>query len=59
MVVESHITYNREVNESDEVDINLIYFNHDNKRLQYKFEMFNKEKNTSLQQLNFYLYMLI
>ena len=44
MVVESHITYNQEVNESDEVDINLIYFDHDKKRLQYKLEMIHKEK---------------
>ena len=59
MVVESHITYNQEVNEGDEVNINLIYFDHDKKRLRYKFEMVHKEKNTSRQQLNFYLYTLI
>ena len=44
MVVESHITYDQEVNEGDEVDINLTYFDHDKKRLQYKFEMIHKEK---------------
>ena len=44
MMVESHITYNQEVNEGDEVNINLTYFNHDKKRLQYKFEMIHKEK---------------
>ena len=44
MVVESHITYNKEVNEGDEVNINLIYFDHDKKRLQYKFEMVHNEK---------------
>ena len=44
MVVESHITYDQEVNEGDEVDINLVYFDHDKKRLQYKFEMIHKEK---------------
>jgi len=44
MVVESHITYNKEVKESDEVDINLIYCDHDKKRLQYKFEMIHKTK---------------
>ena len=44
MVVESHITYNQEVNEGDEVSINLIYFDHDKKRLQYKFEMVHNEK---------------
>jgi len=44
MVVESHITYNQEINEGDEVNINLLYFDHDKKRLQYKFEMVHKEK---------------
>ena len=44
MVVESHITYNKEVKERDEVDINLIYCDHDKKRLQYKFEMVHKTK---------------
>ena len=44
MVVESHITYNQEVNEGDEVNINLTYFDHDKKRLQYKFEMIHKER---------------
>ena len=44
MVVESHITYNQEVNEEDEVNVNLIYFDHDKKRLQYKFEMIHREK---------------
>ena len=44
MVVESHITYNQELKEGDEVDVNLTYFNHDKKRLQYKFEMIHKAK---------------
>ena len=44
MVVESHITYNQEVKEGDIVDVNLIYFDHDKKRLQYKLEMIHKEK---------------
>ena len=44
MVVESHITYNQEVKEGDEVDINLLYLDHDKKRLQYKLEMIHKEK---------------
>ena len=44
MVVESHITYNQEENEGDEVDINLTYFDHDKKRLLYKMEMIHKEK---------------
>ena len=44
MVVESHITYSQEVKEGDEVDVNLLYFDHDKKRLQYKLEMIHKEK---------------
>ena len=44
MVVESHITYNQEVKEGDEVDVNLLYLDHDKKRLQYKLEMIHKEK---------------
>ena len=44
MIVESNITYNQEVKINDEVDINLTYFDHDNKRLQYKMEMIHKQK---------------
>ena len=44
MVVESHITYNQELQLNDEVDINCVYFDHDKKRLQYKMEMIHKEK---------------
>ena len=44
MIVESNITYNQELKVNDEVDINLIYFDHDKKRLQYKMEMVHKEK---------------
>ena len=44
MIVESNITYNQELKVDDEVDINLIYFDHDKKRLQYKMEMIHKEK---------------
>ena len=44
MMVESHITYNQELLLNDQVDINLVYFNHDKKRLQYKMEMIHKEK---------------
>ena len=44
MVVESHITYNQEVKEGEEVSVNLIYFDHDKKRLQYKLEMIHKSK---------------
>ena len=44
MIVESNITYNQELKLNDEVDVNLIYFDHDKKRLQYKMEMIHKEK---------------
>ena len=44
MIVESNITYNQELKVDDEVDINLIFFDHDKKRLQYKMEMIHKEK---------------
>ena len=44
MIVESNITYNQELKVNDEVDINLIYFDHDKKRLQYKMEMIHKKK---------------
>ena len=44
MIVESHITYNRELRLDDEVDLNCVYFNHDDKRLHYKIEMIHKEK---------------
>ena len=44
MIVESHITYNQELQLNDDVDINLVYFDHDKKRLQYKMEMIHKGK---------------
>ena len=44
MIVESHITYDQELQLDDEVDINCVYFDHDKKRLQYKMEMIHKEK---------------
>ena len=42
MVVETYITYNREVKEGEEVDIFLTYFDHDKKRLHYRLEMIEK-----------------
>ena len=45
MIVESNITYNQELKVNDVVNVNLVYFNHDKKRLQYKMEMVHKEKN--------------
>jgi acyl-CoA thioester hydrolase len=44
MMVENNITYNQELKLDDEVDINLLYFDHDKKRLQYKFEMIHRKK---------------
>ena len=44
MIVETNITYNQELKINDVVDVNLVYFDHDKKRLQYKMEMIHKEK---------------
>tara|TARA_B100000686_G_scaffold140215_1_gene147714 strand:+ start:290 stop:751 length:462 start_codon:yes stop_codon:yes gene_type:complete len=46
MVVETHTTYKQEVKEGDEVDVFISYFDHDNKRIHYKLEMYDKAKNT-------------
>ena len=45
MVVETHTTYNNEVKEGDEVDVFLSHFDHDNKRIHYKLEMYEKSDN--------------
>ena len=42
MVVETHTTYNNEVKEGEEVEINLTFFDHDKKRLHFKLEMIEK-----------------
>ena len=58
MVVESHITYNQEVKEDDDVDINLTYCDHDKKRILYKLEMIHAEKKylaASLEALSLYV----
>ena len=44
MIVENNITYNQELKLDDEIDINLVYFDHDKKRLQYKMEIVHKKK---------------
>ena len=44
MIVESYITYKQELKIDDEVDVNLVFFDHDKKRLQYKMEMIHKGK---------------
>ena len=42
--VESHTTYDREVKIGEEVDMNLIFLDHDKKRIVYKLEMIQREK---------------
>ena len=44
MVVETNTKYLNEVKEGEKVNVNLTYFDHDKKRLQYKLEMVHKEK---------------
>ena len=44
MIVESNIAYNQELKIDDAVDVNLVYFDHDKKRLQYKMEMIHQKK---------------
>ena len=43
MVVETHITYNNEVKENEEVDVYCSFFDHDKKRLHLKCEMYEKK----------------
>ena len=40
--VESHTKYIKEVKEGDEVDINLLFLDHDSKRMVYQLEIFSK-----------------
>ena len=58
MVVETHTTYNNEVKQGDEVEINLIFFDHDKKRLHYKMEMIEKSSkklSATLEMLSLYI----
>ena len=58
MVVETHTTYNSEVKEGDEVEINLTFFDHDKKRLHFKMEMIEKSSkkiSATLEMLSFCL----
>ena len=41
--VESHTTYDRELKVGDEVDLNLLFIDHDKKRIVYKLEMLHKQ----------------
>ena len=58
MVVETHTTYNNEVKEGDEVEINLTFFDHDKKRLHFKMEMLEKttkKLSATLEMLSLYI----
>ena len=58
MVVETHTTYNNEVKEGDEVEVNLTFFDHDKKRLHYKMEMIEKSSkkiSATLEMLSLYI----
>jgi acyl-CoA thioester hydrolase len=58
MVVETHTTYNKEVKEGDEVEINLTFFDHDKKRLHFKMEMIEKSSkklSATLEMLSLYI----
>ncbi len=45
MVVETNTKYLNEIREGEKVDVNLIYFDHDKKRLHLKMEMISKKTN--------------
>ena len=58
MVVETHTTYNNEVKEGEEVEVNLIFFDHDKKRLHFKMEMVEKSSkklSATLEMLSLYI----
>jgi len=58
MVVETYTTYNNEVKQGDEVEINLTFFDHDKKRLHYKMEMIEKSSkklSATLEMLSLYI----
>jgi acyl-CoA thioester hydrolase len=57
MVVETYTTYNNEVKEGDEVEVNLTFFDHDKKRLHFKMEMIEKSSqklSATLEMLSLY-----
>ena len=58
MVVETHTTYNNEVKEGDEVEVNLTFFDHDKKRIHFKMEMIEKSSkklSATLESLSLYI----
>ena len=58
MVVETHTTYNNEVKQGEEVEINLTFFDHDKKRLHFKLEMIEKSSkklSATIEMLSLYI----
>ena len=58
MVVETYTTYNNEIKEGDEVEVNLTFFDHDKKRLHFKMEMIEKSSqklSATLEMLSLYI----
>jgi acyl-CoA thioester hydrolase len=58
MVVETRTTYNNEVKQGEEVEINLTFFNHDKKRLHFKLEMIetnSRKLSATLESLSLYI----
>jgi acyl-CoA thioester hydrolase len=58
MVVETHTTYNNEVKQGDEVEVNLTFFDHDKKRIHFKMEMIEKSSkklSATLEMLSLYI----
>ena len=58
MVVETRTTYNNEVKQGEEVEINLTFFDHDKKRLHFKMEMIEKSSkklSATLESLSLYI----
>ena len=58
MVVETHTTYNNEVKQGEEVEINITFFDHDKKRLHFKLEMIetiSRKLSATLESLSLYI----
>ena len=58
MVVETHTTYNNEVKQGEEVEINITFFDHDKKRLHFKLEMIettSRKLSATLESLSLYV----
>ena len=58
MVVETRTTYNNEVKQGEEVEINLTFFDHDKIRLHFKLEMIetnSRKLSATLESLSLYI----